>query len=160
MDILLSALFSAALQIGLPCIEASGSSIEFRGGRAQLQGPYRVESSGNGPRGAQRRDLTVPERNGNREDLLFYVSSHAQAVSDLSEAPWMSWLELRTFAGHPGSVSPESKRATSPGVGGAENACGSFAAHNDMRGKRSLSPRAPSAMVSERLEWLMVVNKR
>ena len=160
MDILLGMLFSAALQIGLPCIEASGSSIEFQGAKAQLQRPYRAEYSGIGAGGAQRRDLALPGPNGNREDLRFYVSSHAQAVSDLSEAPWMPWLELRTFAGLRVRVPPDSVRAISLAVGGANNACDLFTTRNDVRGKRSSSLHASSASVSDRPEPLLVVNKR
>jgi len=140
MDILLAVLFSAALQTSLPGADASRESTASRGVTAPFQRPCGDETSGVGPHGAERLGLAGSDSNGNGEDLLFYLSSHALVAIDLSEALWMPWLELRTLAPRAQGIASETSRKAALSVGAANVTCGVNITGNDARRLRS-SPR-------------------
>lgn len=148
MNILLAVFFSAALQTSGPCFETSGKSNWLRSVTARLQRPVRDETGLIGAPGAERRGFGVSETNGNREDLLFYFSSHAQAVNELSEASWTPWLWLLTFVDRRRDVCSDDCRVTHLTLGGGNGSCGLTVTIKDAREKRLASLHEPRVISS------------
>jgi hypothetical protein len=111
-------------------------------------------------RSTEHRDLARPSADAGTEGLLFYLSAHAQAVSELSEAPWMRWLELRSLADQQRGVSSESNEVTPLFAGGVNDSRGLYITLMDARGQRLSSLHKRNAMESTRPERFMVDNKR
>jgi hypothetical protein len=160
MSILVSIFLSAALQPGFPQVEASMESTPVQGVVAHLQRRAVTEIPAIRERSTGYRDLARPDTDAGTEGLLFYLSSHAQAVSELSGAPWMHWLELSTFADQQRGVSSQSSQVAPLSAGSVNDIRGLYITLMDARGQRLSSLHKRNAMESTRPERFMVDNKR
>lgn len=158
MDILLAVLFSAVLQTSLPGADATRESTASWGVTAQLQRACRGEASGVGLHGAEPLGLAVSDSNGNDEEFLFYLSSHAQVASDLSEGLRMAWLELRTLAPRAQGIASETSRKAALSAGGANVTCGVNNTGNHARGQRSSARDGHGVMWPKQVGQTMVIN--
>jgi len=160
VNILPSIFLSAALQAGSSPIEAPMASTPVQGVVAQLQRRAVTEFSVIRERSTEPLDPALPHTDSGTEGLLFYLSSHAQAVSDLSETPWMRWLELLTLADERSGVSAASRQVAPSSVEGVNDIRGLSITLMDGRGQRLSSLHERSVTGLTRPERLLVDNER
>jgi len=99
MITVMSLFLTAALQPALPALEGSMKATGFDG-VAIRQGQDLTATDRVRQRGPERLQHAGPDPHAGPDDWLFYFVSHAQAVSDASDAPLTPWLELRPLTDH------------------------------------------------------------
>lgn len=130
MNILIFLFLPLAAHGDAPCPQLSVNSTEIQMVAANHHGSMRTGSIGNGHDLIEMGVIGAGKaEQGNRagtvagtesDDLLFYFSSHAQAVGDTSGPTMTPWLELRPI----GEVEQGVLTGTSePAPGGEDHAC-------------------------------------
>jgi hypothetical protein len=136
MNILMILLLPLVVHGDEPCPQLSTASMNVQMVAANRQGADGHVSVRNGhdlietgaslPRGSEQSDYAGTAEHPGPGDLLFYFSSHAQAVGDTSGPTMKPWLELRPIA----DVEQAGlSGASEPVAVGEDHACSRSAAH-------------------------------
>jgi hypothetical protein len=91
-------ILAAAVQLGLPCLEAPVTPAQFQSMKAHVRSDALMLESQDMTGTMQPAATAATDTYADREDLLFYFASHVQVVGDLARAPSNPWLELRSLA--------------------------------------------------------------